>query len=105
MMKREIFKNGPISCGIDATVGLLNYRRGVYSEAQKDVTLDHEVSVVGWGVDEHGSEFWRVRNSWVLLNEAVDTCDGDDPSAVLRYMNTSGLALESCTPYQHRART
>ena len=56
----EITKNGPVTCGIDA-VPLLTYEGGIISE--KGRSIDHVVSITGWGVDE-GVEYWNVRNSW-----------------------------------------
>ena len=62
-MKSELYARGPISCGVDATPKFERYTGGVYSEAGK-TRLNHEISVVGWGVTEDGVEYWVGRNSW-----------------------------------------
>jgi cathepsin X len=59
-MAKEIMTRGPIACGIDA-VPLLKYTGGIVDEPGAGV--DHVISVVGWG-NQHGKEYWIVRNSW-----------------------------------------
>lgn len=63
-MMAEIYKRGPISCGMQATRGFERYEHGVYSESVDDVRLTHEVSVAGWGKTASEELFWIGRNSW-----------------------------------------
>jgi cathepsin X len=60
-MMKEIFNNGPIACGIDASP-LLNFETGIAT--MKGEQVDHVISIVGWGTDAKVGKYWIVRNSW-----------------------------------------
>ena len=63
-MMKEILLHGPIACGIDA-MPILGYESGIVTHQPKDRSIDHIISVVGWGEDQStGLKFWEVRNNW-----------------------------------------
>ena len=72
-MMAELYKNGPISCGIHATdnfetayVGITEGKGDyIYSEKVLFPMVNHEISVVGYGKDATtGQGYWIGRNSW-----------------------------------------
>eukprot|EP00966_Prymnesium_polylepis_P128019 2960476-Prymnesium_polylepis.1 len=58
-MQKEIFARGPISCGIDASP-ILKYTGGIATDEGESV--DHVISVVGWGSDDTLGKYWIIRN-------------------------------------------
>jgi cathepsin X len=87
-MKKEIFKNGPIGCGIQSTNGFHAYTGGVYEEFIMYPQINHEIAVVGWGVSDDGTEYWIGRNSW-------GTYWGDNGFFYLRmYKNNLGIETD-----------
>lgn len=59
----EIYTRGPIACGIAVPASLENYTSGIYQDTTGDTNIVHDISVVGFGV-ENGTKYWTVRNSW-----------------------------------------
>ncbi len=54
----------PFQAGINANP-LVGYKGGVVKTGGlNDILVDHIVSIVGWGVDDEGDEYWIIRNSW-----------------------------------------
>uniref|UniRef100_A0A146M0W9 Counting factor associated protein D n=1 Tax=Lygus hesperus TaxID=30085 RepID=A0A146M0W9_LYGHE len=66
-LRVAMFKHGPISIAIDASLKTFSfYSNGVYSDpkcksAPED--LDHAVLAVGYG-EMNGKKYWLVKNSW-----------------------------------------
>jgi len=60
----ELYKNGPVACGIAATPELEGqYTGGIFHDRTKAMQTNHDVSIVGYG-EESGVKFWTIRNSW-----------------------------------------
>ena len=62
-MMQEIYQRGPIACGIAVPDSLEDYTGGIYQDTTGDMNIVHDISIVGWGV-ENGTKYWTVRNSW-----------------------------------------
>jgi len=62
-MMQEIYQRGPIACGIAVPDSLEEYTGGIYQDTTGDLNIVHDISIVGYGV-ENGTKYWTVRNSW-----------------------------------------
>nr|UTS56191.1 cathepsin L [Palaemon modestus] len=65
-LQEAVQEKGPVSVCIDAGLESFgSYGGGVYYEPQCDsFSSNHAVTVVGFGVEPTGEEYWIVRNSW-----------------------------------------
>jgi len=64
-MKAELAANGPIECGIQATDEFDAYVGDyIYSQVIENPRLNHAISVIGYGKNDDGEEYWIGRNSW-----------------------------------------
>ena len=62
-------ERGPVVAGFMVYPDFMKYRGGVYRHVptdrdKQDELGGHAIVIVGYGVDEHGTKFWRVKNSW-----------------------------------------
>jgi len=53
-MKQEIYARGPIACGIAVPEAHETYTSGVFCDDTGDMEIVHDISIVGYGVDENG---------------------------------------------------
>jgi len=63
-MMAEIYHRGPIACGVAVTQAFLDYKGGVFKDTTGARDIDHDISLVGYGVTEDGEKYWVLRNSW-----------------------------------------
>jgi cathepsin B len=65
-IQAEIMREGPVYLAMEVYEELYQHTNGVHSP---DITTSeykglHSVVAYGWGVDEHGQEYWLLQNSW-----------------------------------------
>ena len=62
-IQNEILARGPVSCGIVSDPILNCTGPGVFATNETG-SIDHIVSIVGWGETSDGTPYWLVRNEW-----------------------------------------
>ena len=63
-IKNQIYQMGPVACGMDVTSQFEAYTGGVFSQNLTNISINHEISLYGWGITGQGEEYWYGRNSW-----------------------------------------
>lgn len=60
----EIYARGPVAACINAEP-IVGYRGGIFHDKSHETSVNHIVSIIGWGIDEEtGKKHWIIRNSW-----------------------------------------
>jgi C1A family cysteine protease len=62
-VKEAIMNYGPVSTAITVYEDFFNYTGGIYEHKTDKRVGGHEISIVGWGV-ENGTEYFIIKNSW-----------------------------------------
>lgn len=61
---KEIFARGPIAATIAVTPEFEAYKSGIFYDHTGAKGLDHEISIVGFGITASNEKYWICRNSW-----------------------------------------
>lgn len=66
MLQKTVAKYGPVAVGLDASLrSFQNYKSGVYFDGEcRTSTINHHMLLVGYGTDESGQDYWKLKNSW-----------------------------------------
>ncbi|CAH1718834.1 unnamed protein product [Chironomus riparius] len=68
-LKHLVYNYGPIVVVIYASDSFTQYAGGVFSESDCPNDMDsynHAITVVGYGTDPDGGDYWIIKNSWGL---------------------------------------
>jgi cathepsin L len=67
-LKQLVASVGPIAVSLYASLkSFSNYKSGIYYDPKcgnKESKSDHYVTVVGYGSDGPGKDYWLIKNSW-----------------------------------------
>lgn len=63
-MIAEVGVRGPIACGMCVTAEFEAYSGGVFVDTTNCTSMDHEISITGYGTDAEHGDYWLGRNSW-----------------------------------------
>jgi len=63
-LMRAIAEKGPAAVSVSAS-GWNSYGAGLFDSCDKDATIDHAVTLIGYGMDKDRKEkYWTIKNSW-----------------------------------------
>jgi len=65
-LMRAVVERGPVGVSVSAD-GWFQYGGGIFDKCDRNCTVDHAVTLYGYGVDKSEStpvKYWLIRNSW-----------------------------------------
>jgi len=62
---RAVAETGPVAVSVGAS-GWSSYSSGLFDDCSKDVTVDHAVTLIGYGGVNQKDKYWTIKNSWGL---------------------------------------
>jgi len=79
----DLVARGTVTASFDVQSDFLTYKSGVYSCSGGTSLGGHAVSIIGYGTDASGTDYWIVRNSWnptwgnggtFMIERGTNTC-------------------------------
>jgi C1A family cysteine protease len=96
VMAAVVANVGPLNVAIKVVSSFFSYRSGVYDDpdcvASSSNDLDHAITVVGYGTNDKGQDYWIVKNSWGKYFGM------DGYILMARNKNRCGIALDTSYP-------
>jgi cathepsin B len=86
-IQSDILLYGPVMAGFNVYTDFFSYTGGVYIHTWGNLVGGHAVILIGWGVDENGTEYWLAQNQWgtswgengyFKIRRGTDECNIED---------------------------
>jgi len=62
-LMQAVAQKGPVGVSVGAN-GWTSYSSGIFDACEKDVVINHAVTLIGYGKSDKGDKFWLIQNSW-----------------------------------------
>jgi len=63
LLKTLVYQYGAVIAAVQAEGAFSEYSSGVFAGCDADTSIDHAITVVGYGTED-GVDYWLIKNSW-----------------------------------------